>query len=114
MSDYINGLNNSYLNSQYSPSVSELKDKITDTDFSKATEEELMEACKSFEQYFIEQAFKGMEKMVPKDEDESTMGYYEMFKDKLYEKYAESATDRGDGIGIAKMLFEQIKRNYNL
>ena len=81
MSDYINGLNNSYLNSQYSPSVSELKDKITDTDFSKATEEELMEACKSFEQYFIEQAFKGMEKMVPKDEDESKMGYYEMFKD---------------------------------
>ena len=34
--------------------------------------------------------------------------------DKLYQEYAEDATERGDGIGIAAMLYEQMKRNYNI
>lgn len=114
MSDMINGLNNMYTNGTYSQSVEDLKDKITNKDYSKATDEELMEACKSFEQYFIEQAFKGMEKMIPKSEEQSSSKYYDMFKDKLYQEYAEDITDRGDGLGIAKMLYEQMKRNYDL
>ena len=53
--------------------------------------------------------------MIPKDdEDSSGTGYVEMFKDTLYQEYAKSATERGDGIGIAKMLYEQMKRNYEL
>lgn len=115
MSDYLTGLSNQYTSSDYS-NVNKLKDTITNTDYSKATEEELMEACKSFESYFIEQAFKGMEKMVPDNEEDSSMttSYTDMFKDKLYQEYAESATDRGDGIGIATMLYEQMKRNYDV
>ncbi len=116
MSDYFTGLPNQAVSSDYS-NVNKLKDTINSTDYSKATDEELMEACKSFEAYFIEQAFKGMEKMVPKNEDESssmTTSYTEMFKDNLYQEYAEDATERGDGIGIAKMLYEQMKRNYDV
>lgn len=114
MSDFISGISNYYMN-DYSGSATDLKSEITNTDFSKATDEELMEACKSFEQYFIEQAFKGMEKMIPENED-STLNntYVKMFKDTLYEEYAKSVTDRGDGIGIAKMLYEQMKRNYEI
>ena len=117
MSDYISGLSGQYSSSEYSQAVNELKNKISNTDYSKATDEELMEACKSFEAYFIEQAFKGMEKMVPKDEDDedsSGMSYTDMFKDNLYQEYAESATERGDGLGIARMLYEQMKRNYDI
>lgn len=116
MSDAITGLGNNYLTSydKYNQSTSEIKNSLTNTDFSKATDEEMMKACKSFESYFLEQAFKGMEKMIPKDEDSSsTNSYVEMFKDNLYQEYAESATERGDGIGIAKMLYEQMKRNYS-
>lgn len=114
MSD-ISGLSNYYANAAYSKADSDLADKINSTDYSKATEEELMEACKSFESYFIEQAFKGMEKMIPESDDDSTgTSYYDMFKDTLYQEYADKATERGDGIGIAKMLYEQMKRNYNL
>lgn len=116
MSDFINGLSNQYASTDYS-NVNKLKDTINNTDYSKATDEELMEACKSFEAYFVEQAFKGMEKMVPKDEEESssmTTSYTDMFKDKLYQEYAEDATERGDGIGIAAMLYEQMKRNYDV
>ncbi len=114
MSDYINSLSNQFVSSDYSQSTSALKGKLNNTDFSNATDEELMEACKSFEAYFVEQAFKGMEKMIPKDDESGSTSYTEMFKDKLYQEYADSATERGDGLGIAKMLYEQMKRNYDI
>ena len=114
--DSITGLSNNLTSyDTYTKATSDLKNTLTNTDYSKATDEELMEACRSFESYFIEQAFKGMEKMIPKDdEDSSGTGYVEMFKDTLYQEYAKSASERGDGIGIAKMLYEQMKRNYEL
>lgn len=116
MSDMLNGISNMYTNTDYSQATSQLRDKLANTDYSQATEEELMEACKSFEAYFLEQAFKGMEKMIPKsdDDDDSSMTYINAFKDNLYQEYAKKVTDRGDGIGLAKQLFEQMKRNYNL
>ncbi|NLC19948.1 MAG: hypothetical protein GX757_12190 [Clostridiales bacterium] len=77
---------------------------------SDASDEELMEACKSFEAYLLEQVFKGMEKTVLKDEDEEENDYLMHFSDKLYEEYAKEAT-KGQGIGLAQMLFEAMKRN---
>lgn len=114
MSDYLSGLSNlSYLTSTQSETTSKLESTLSTTDYSTATDEELMEACKSFEAYFLEQAFKGMEKMVPDNDDDSSSSYLNMFKDTLYQEYAQAATERGDGIGIAKMLYEQMKRNYS-
>ncbi len=113
MSDVISGLSNIYTSGNYSSATEGLKDKLSNTDYSNATDEELMEACKSFEAYFIEQAFKGMEQAMLNDDDDSS-SYLSMFKDTLYQEYAEIATERGDGLGIAKALYEQMKRNYNL
>lgn len=82
-------------------------------DYKKATDEELMSACKEFESYFLEQVFKGMQKMVPKSEESSsyisTMKEY--YQDELIKKYAADATSQGEGLGIAQMLYEQMKRN---
>ena len=114
MSDMINGLSNMYTNGTYSSATGSLRDKLGTTDYSKATDEELMEACKTFESYFIEQAIKGMEKTIPDNDDDSSASYLNMFKDTLYQEYADIASERGDGIGIAKMLYEQMKRNYNI
>lgn len=86
-------------------------DKITSTlNNSEATDEELMDACKSFESYLLEQVFKGMEKTVMKDEDEKENDYLVQFGDKLYEEYAEQTTESGS-LGIAQMLYESMKRS---
>lgn len=91
-----------------------LKDTLSKTDFSSSSEDELLQVCKDFEAYFVEQVFKSMEKMIPKDENEEKSDYLEMFGDTLTQEYAKSATEQGEGLGLAKMLYEQMKRNYNI
>lgn len=73
-----------------------------------ATDEELLEACKGFETYLLEQVFKGMEKTIPETEDKNP--YLEQFGGKLYEEYAKDASENSN-IGIAQMLYESMKRN---
>jgi flagellar protein FlgJ len=84
-------------------------------DYSSASNDELMEVCKDFEAYFTEQIFNALQKMVPEEEDQSstTKSTLSYFKDMLTQEYAESSAD-GEGLGIAQMLYEQMKRNYNL
>lgn len=73
-----------------------------------ASDEEIMEACKSFEAYMLEQVFKEMEKSIPNNGDKNP--YIEQFGSKLYEEYAKQATEN-EGVGIAKMLYEAMKRS---
>lgn len=110
---YLSSYTDTY--SKASSKSSGLQDKLSG-DLSKATDDELMSVCKEFEAYFTEQAFKAMQKMVSESEDkESNSGTstLEMFKDNLIQEYASSATE-GEGLGLAKMLYEQMKRNYSL
>jgi flagellar protein FlgJ len=73
-----------------------------------ASDEELMEVCKSFETYLLTQVMKEMEKTIPGRDDKNP--YLEQFGDILYEEYAKDATE-GEGLGIAQMLYESMKRN---
>lgn len=75
-----------------------------------STDEELMDACKEFEAYFLEQIYKGMEKTIMKADEEEN-DYLSVFKDTQIQEYAKAATEQGDGIGLAKQLFESMKRN---
>ena len=79
------------------------------------TEEELMDACREFEAYFIEQIYKGMEKTIMKaDDDNSSSSYMDYFQDMQTQEYAKLASQQGNGIGLASQLYEQMKRNYGL
>lgn len=103
---------------QYTKDTSSTK-KLEETlksDYSQATEEELMNVCKEFEQYFVEQVFKEMRKTIPQSESSSsyTSTMKEYFEDGLYQEYAKAITDQGNGVGLAKTLYEQMKRNYNV
>lgn len=96
-------------------SASKLKDKLRGTDYSKATDDELMNACKQFEAYFVEQLYKGMMKTIPQSENMSnyTSTLTDFYKDQMVQSVAEQTAEQS-GLGLAKMLYEQMKRNYGL
>ena len=121
MSDLItSGIGSYYMDSvsDTSSSTSELEKTLGSGDLSNASDDELMQVCKYFEIYFIEQMFKSMEKMIPKDEDEdessSMSSMTDYYKEEMMSKYAEyaSESDGGKGLGIAQTLYEQMKRTY--
>ena len=92
--------------------ASKLQDKLNSSDYSKATDDELMDACKQFESYFLEQMFKEMMKTIPESEDTSSsnsqlMDYY---KDEMVQQIASDSTEQ-NSLGLAQTLFDQMKRN---
>ena len=94
--------------SAYSSKASALQDRLGG-DLSSATDEELMDVCKEFEAYFVEQVLKEVEKTIPKDEEEEENEYMKQFGDMLYEQVATSIADRGE-LGLAQQLYEAMKR----
>lgn len=95
-------------------STSKLENKLN-SDMTAATDDELMDACKQFEAYFLEQMFKEMMKTVPKDEDmsASTSTLMDYYTDEMMQKLAEDSTEN-NSLGLAQTLYEQMKRNYDL
>lgn len=85
------------------------------SDMSTATDEELMDACKQFEAYFLEQMFKAMMKTIPENEDMSgsTSTLMDYYKDEMVQQLASDSTEN-NSLGLAQMLYEQMKRNYDL
>lgn len=84
-------------------------------DYSKAEDKELMDACKQFEAYFLEQMFKEMMKTVPKDESmaASTTNMKEYFEEQMVQKIAADSTEHSS-LGLAQTLYEQMRRNYGM
>ncbi len=82
-------------------------------DMSGADDTELMDVCKEFEAYFIEQVFKNMKKsMVPQSQSQSGADatLKDFYEDKLMSEYAAGAAKQSEN-GLAQMLYEQMKRN---
>jgi len=75
----------------------------------------LLDVCKQFEAYFMEQVFKQMEKTIIKDEESSgtTTALVDYFKDSALQELTKTSTET-QGLGIAQTLYEQMKRNYGL
>ena len=114
----ISGLSNVYTDymKQQADSVSSQKLQNTvSKDYTQATEDELLDVCKQFEAYFMEQVFKQMEKTIIKDESSSGTGtaLVDYFKDAALQELTKTSTET-QGLGIAQMLYEQMKRNYGL
>ena len=70
MSDSITGLSSTNYSDVYDSKAGSLTNKLTGTDYSKASDDELMSVCKDFESYFVEQVLKSMEKMAKIDSDD--------------------------------------------
>lgn len=82
------------------------------TETLSADDEKLLDACKQFESYFVEQMYKQMMATVPEDPlDTGTNSMLvDYYKDNLVKEYASKTTEQ-EGLGLANMLYEQMKRN---
>ena len=76
-----------------------------------ATEEELMEACKSFESYFVQKMIEEAKKTVENEDEEGE--YTKMFADMRNEQLADTVTESGQ-IGLAQQLYDNLKQQYKL
>ena len=112
----VSSLYTDYLQNQ-STAETKLKETISGTDYSQASEDELLSACKQFEAYLLEQVFKEMEKTVDcfKADQGSNPNnnLVDYFGDNAIQELASTSTEL-QGLGLAETLYEQMKRNYNL
>ncbi len=78
------------------------------------SEDEMMAACEEFEVYLIQKMFETMEqtaKVFSDEEDEDGNEYTSMFNDQMFQAVAQNMVDSGQGLGIAKTLYESMARN---
>lgn len=81
-----------------------------------STDDELMDVCKQFESYMLEQVFKHMDKTVMRNDDgkdASTENLVDFFRGQAIQDLASQSTEK-QGLGIAQQLYEQLRRNYGL
>ena len=133
MDNIISNVNSIYTNGTYASGTgNSLEDKINNKDLSK--DDELMEVCKDFESYFLEQMLKSMVKMTKVDGDTDDSNLYSSlfgmtdnsdsgmstlssyFGDEIVQQVADKMTESngGKGLGLAQQLYEQMKRNYGV
>lgn len=103
-----------YSNAASNQAAESVKNNLSSVN-SSTSDKELMDACKQFESYFVEQMFKEMWKTVPETEysSGSTNSMVSFYKDEMIKTIAEDSTEQ-NGFGLAQMLYEQMKRNYGL
>lgn len=87
-----------------------LESKLTKGNLQDATDEELMDVCKSFESYLLEKVLEKTKKTLT-DSEEDDSPYMNMFGDKLYKEYADQITEHGE-LGLAQKLYEAMKRDF--
>lgn len=100
-----------------STAATKLKESVDNTDYAQASDDELLDACKQFEAYFLEQVFKEMQKTVDAVRDENSLdtsnSMIDYFEDMTVQQLAATSTEV-QGLGLAQTLYEQMKRNYGL
>lgn len=89
---------------------------LSKTGLSNATDDELMDACKEFEAYLLEQVMKRMQEttsLFSDEEDNSNSAMVDYFMDSTIQELAGDVTDK-QGLGIAQTLYDAMKRQYSI
>lgn len=115
----INSLSSNYSSLVSDTSSSQTASKLSGaskTDYSNASDKELMDVCKEFEAYFVEQMYKEMKKTIPESEEstsDSNSQLVDYFTDSSIQEISAQTVEQGS-LGLAQTLFEQMKRNYDV
>ena len=83
---------------------------------SDSSEDELMQVCKDFESYFVEEVLKEIKESLTSEDDEedsSTSTLKDYYMDNVIELVADQVVDEV-GTNFTQQLYEQMKRNYNI
>ena len=109
----INGIGDTYL-TNYSTTANDIaSSRLTSQVQNAESDEAMMDACKQFESYMIQQMFKTMQesaKIFSEEEDDST-DYVNMYEDNYLSPIAEQMVNSGQGLGIAEQLYTSMKNN---
>lgn len=83
---------------------------------STSSEEDLLQVCKDFESYFVEEVLKEIKESLTEeeeDQDSSTSTLTDYHMDSVIELVSDEVVDQlGDS--FTQQLYEQMKRNYNI
>ena len=109
-SDYLN-----YLTDTASSERTKKLQQGLQGDYSNATDDELMQVCKQFEAYFLEQVFKEVQKTVPdiSGATGANKSLIDFYTDSMIQEVAAQATEHSS-LGLAQILYEQMKRNISV
>ncbi len=73
-------------------------------------DKKLRKACRDFESLFLFNLFKKMRQTIPSSGMFPSAPGKETFQMMFDQKVAEDLSGRGEGIGLQKMLYEQLRR----
>ena len=90
----------------YNNTSTELNSALA-VDADNSTDEELLDACKQFEQYFVEQVIKEMKKTLPEGSFMGDNEYASVYEDTYVQTMAEAITDSGQ-LGLAQQIYESM------
>ncbi len=76
-----------------------------------SSDEKLMEACKSFESYFVQKMIEEAKKTLDNEDEQGE--YMRYFSDMMNQQYADTVTESGQ-MGLAQQLYESLKTQYSL
>jgi flagellar protein FlgJ len=85
------------------------------TAISKERQEELQKikkACQDFESIFTYYLLKNMRQTIPRSENSVNLTGKDTYNMIMDQKIAEDVSRRGNGLGLHKILFEQMTKNY--
>ena len=96
-----------------------MSQKMTSQIQDAETDEEMLDACKQFESYLVQQMFKSMEESAKvfsdddEDKDSSLSTLTDFHMDSTIELVADEIVDQV-GENYTQQLYEQMKRNYGI
>ena len=111
--DISSGISSAYSSYFASQASSKLDSRIQNRDYSQSSEDELLAACKEFEAYFLEQILQKTVDVFKEDGSDPNENLVDFFRGNAVQELAATST-KTQGLGLAQMLYEQMKRNYNM
>ena len=106
-------LNNSIDTNHYN--ADKIKNSVNSVS-KETSDDELMQVCKDFESYFIEEVIKEIKNNMTEDEedeDSSLATLTDFHMDSVIEEISDKVLDQS-GMNLTQQLYEQVKRNYGI